>query len=212
LFNSDFDDWYFGVDGETPAGQYDFVSVVLHELGHGLGFSGSATVDGNLGSWGLGSGFPFIYDVFVENGAGEQLIDTTIFPNPSEELADQLQGGDLYFAGPAATMANDGEPPELYAPDPWLQGSSYSHLDEDAFPAGDPNSLMTPALDTAEAIHNPGAITRGIFTDQGWTIEPPTAITLNGLSATATSHSVPLLTALGALVVLAGLVVTRRKR
>ena len=43
------------------------MSVVLHELGHGLGFAGSMDVDGALGSWGLGTAFPIIYDRFVEN-------------------------------------------------------------------------------------------------------------------------------------------------
>ena len=32
--------FYFGTDGNTPGGQYDFVSVVLHEIGHGLGIAG----------------------------------------------------------------------------------------------------------------------------------------------------------------------------
>ena len=36
-FSSDFP-FYFGLDGNPSSGQYDFVSVVLHELGHGLGF------------------------------------------------------------------------------------------------------------------------------------------------------------------------------
>ena len=38
-FNSnDKVNWYYGTDGNTPSGQFDFVTVVLHELGHGLGF------------------------------------------------------------------------------------------------------------------------------------------------------------------------------
>src|SRR5262245_53790433 len=30
--------WYYGLDGNTPANRIDFVTVLLHELGHGLGF------------------------------------------------------------------------------------------------------------------------------------------------------------------------------
>jgi len=36
-FNTQFD-WYFGLDGNVPSDKYDFVSVILHEIGHGLGF------------------------------------------------------------------------------------------------------------------------------------------------------------------------------
>ncbi|MGH8052858.1 MAG: PA domain-containing protein [Stenotrophomonas sp.] len=32
--------WYYGLDGKTPAGQINFLDVVMHEIGHGLGFSG----------------------------------------------------------------------------------------------------------------------------------------------------------------------------
>ena len=53
-FNSTFSSWYFGTDGATPAGTYDFVSVVLHELGHGLGFLGAASVTDGSGLVGLG--------------------------------------------------------------------------------------------------------------------------------------------------------------
>ena len=167
-FNSNRSDWYLGTDGNPPSGEIDLVTVVLHELCHGLGFAGSMTVSGGMGSWGLGSGFPFAYDLSPENGSGEQLI--TVFPNPSAALAAQLTGDDIYFNSPNAVVANGGSPPKLYAPSSWDQGSSYSHLDEATFSAGNPNSLMTPQLGQAEAIHSPGAITLGMFEDMGWTI------------------------------------------
>ena len=48
-FNSTFGNWYYGTDADTPADQYDLMSVVLHEIGHGLGFVGSMEV-GCLGA------------------------------------------------------------------------------------------------------------------------------------------------------------------
>jgi hypothetical protein len=158
--------WYYGTDGNAPSGTYDFVSVVLHELGHGLGFIGLANVNGGSGSVGSG-GFPIIYDRFTENGAGQALLT---FANPSPALGSQLTGNDLYFDGPRTRQANGGNPARIYAPAPWQGGSSYSHLDEITFPAGNPNSLMTPQIASREAIHDPGPITRGIFEDLGWTV------------------------------------------
>ena len=36
-FSSNFPNWHFG-SGPAPAGKYDFTTVVLHEIGHGLAF------------------------------------------------------------------------------------------------------------------------------------------------------------------------------
>lgn len=168
-FSSAFSNWYYGTDGNPPSNQYDLVTVVLHELGHGLTFAGSMTVSAGQGSWGSGSGFPFIYDRFTQNGAGQSLINTTLFPNPSAALATQLQSNSVYFSGPQAIAANGGTRPPLYAPASWISGSSYSHLDETLYPAGNPNSLMTPQFGTGEAIHDPGPVTLGMFRDMGWT-------------------------------------------
>lgn len=33
-------DWYYGLDGVTPANSINFLNVVMHEIGHGLGFQG----------------------------------------------------------------------------------------------------------------------------------------------------------------------------
>ena len=164
-FSSTFS-WYYGTDGNAPSGTYDFVSVVLHELGHGLGFIGLGNVTGGSGSVGSG-GFPSIYDRFTENGAGQALLS---FANPSAALGSQLQSNNVFFDGPRTRDANGGNPARLYAPAGWQGGSSYSHLNEATYPAGNPNSLMTPQIASREAIHDPGPITRAIFEDTGWTV------------------------------------------
>ncbi len=168
-YNSIFS-WYFGTDGNTPTDKVDLVSVVLHELCHGLGFAGSMTVNGGLGYWGWGqSPYPAGYDRFTENGAETPLLN---FSNGSAALASQLTGGNLYFDGPNARVANGGTRPKLFAPSPWIQGSSYSHLDE--IYNGTANDLMTYALPNGQSVHAPGPIVLGILQDIGWPLQGST--------------------------------------
>lgn len=166
-FNQNFPAWYFGTNGNPSPSQYDFVSVVLHELGHGLGFVGSMRVIGGVGSWGWGSAYPFIYDRYTETGGGQALLS---FPNNSTTLAAQLTSNNIYFDGPRANAANGGTRPRLYAPGGWQQGSSYSHLDEAVYAPGTSNALMTPIINNDEANHHPGPIALGIFEDSGWVL------------------------------------------
>ena len=188
-FNQDYASWYFGTDGNVPAGKVDFASVVLHELGHGLGFSGSMRVSSGSGSWGLGNPlYPTTYDRFTVNGSNQSLINTALFPNNSTQLGNQLISGSVFFNGPNANAANGGSPARLYAPNPWRQGSSISHFDETTY-NGTSNALMTPSIGSGEVEHNPGPIMLAIFKDMGWRVasvaqapNPPT-----GLTATAAS-------------------------
>ncbi len=186
-FNSEFSSWYFGTDGDPAFNQFDFVSVVLHELGHGLGFAGTMRVSGGSGSYGLG-GFPIVYDVFTENGSNQNLINS--FSNPSTALANQLTSGNIFFDGPNTNSANGNSPAELYAPNPFRQGSSFSHFDE-VF-NDTPDALMTFALSNGEALHDIGDVTLGLFTDMGWnlTTNPPPVPTVTPTS-TATETAVP---------------------
>jgi len=154
--------------------QLDFVSVVLHELGHGLGFGGSMMIEesicgAGMGCWGWLMGYPFIYDRFSEDGAGDSLIDTGVYPNPSTELAAALKSGSLYFDGEKAAAANGGISVPIYAPSVWISVSSYSHLDYATY-YGSPNSLMTYHLTAWDAFHDPGPVTRGLFRDLGWDV------------------------------------------
>ena len=185
--------WYFGIDGNTPSGKMDFVTTVLHEIAHGLGFSSFARIENtsiDIFSLSVGKGklrngdpkFPQIYDFFVETGSGTSLISLS---DPSSGLVEQFTSNNIFWNGKKAVEANGGIQPQLYAPSVWEQGSSYTHLDETSFPAGNVNSLMTPYIDRQEAIHNPGAITFGMLEDMGWAINR-TPLYVDGTSTTRT--------------------------
>lgn len=155
-FSSSFSNWNFGA-GAAPKGKYDFETVVLHELGHGLGFLGAGRVSGSQGTVRY-SGVPVAYDRFVTNGAGTRL---TTLPDPSAALKQQITGGALFFRGGGVSA-------KLYAPGTFQGGSSYSHLDEATYRAGNANSLMTPQLGSGETVHSEGPLTRAVFRALGW--------------------------------------------
>jgi len=164
-FNKDFSNWYFGTDGNTPRTRYDFASTVLHELTHGLGFTGFFNSDSRgRGGYGGTDGFSAAFDQFVINKNGEKLTDKSLFTNPSVKLNQNLTSGWLNFNSKFVT----GALPRLYAPSPWDSGSSIYHLDDAIYPAGDLNSLMTHAMGKGEAIHDPGPYTEAIMEEMGW--------------------------------------------
>lgn len=170
--NSEFDSWYFGTDANTPIGQIDFVTVALHEIGHGLGFLGSMSANESeeIAEWGFGEpALPIIYDRFVVDEDAESILNESKYPNPSQELYRLVTGdfGGIYFLGEQTSAAFLDLPVPLYNPDPWRQGSSYSHLDLKTFENTE-NSLMRPQIGFAYAMHSPGPITCGIFADTGW--------------------------------------------
>ena len=180
--------WYFGLDGNTPSGQFDFVTVALHELGHGLGFINLDDFNFLTGEGVLspnGDGVPAIFSDFIINGDGERI---TSFEEQSVTLGNQLTSNDLFIDG-FNTVAATGDLAKIFAPPAYQSGSSISHWDEITYPAGNPNSLMTPTAGTAESNFDIGEITRGFFKDMGWqlaqdiTIIPftisPTSITAN---------------------------------
>lgn len=185
-FNSEFAAWHFGEEA-APANEIDFTGVVLHEIGHGLGYFDSFFYNEGTGLYGIdlngngflddGEGIPGIFGSFLvedQNGARLPITDTAFYPNISEELGDALTGSSLFFDGPFASegaqISTGPEIPRVYAPSPWNPGSSIAHLDELTYRPGDVNSLMTPRIGAGETERSPGPVMCGQFADIGWTL------------------------------------------
>jgi hypothetical protein len=160
--------WYYGTDGNCPARSFDLVSVILHEMGHGLGF-----VSGNY--YEPFSGFgrvdqPTPFDAYAQLPDGRRLAD---MPSPSLE-AGKAMTSDLFWSGDNAIKANNGIKPKLYTPSIYEAGSSISHLDEATFSKSVDNAVMTPNLDSGEVFHLPGPLVLAMFEDMRQ--KPPAGI------------------------------------
>jgi hypothetical protein len=163
-FNKEID-WYFGTDGNTPDSLYDFVTVALHEIAHGLGFTGFFYISNDLGNYSYQEiGEASAFDLLVVKNNNNQLVDTTIYPRPSAQLKDALTSGVLYANSPIAIAQGNDHKPRLYAPGTFDDGSSIYHLNDATYP----NDLMTHAIGKAEAVHDPGPLVSGIMADLGW--------------------------------------------
>ena len=173
------DDWYFELDGQPGEGQHDFVSVALHEIGHGLGFYDSFRIDESTeeAEYGLGDdNIPTIFDFHIFDTEINRLVDEDEYTNPSTALTDAVTGITLFWAGPKTLIANGGSYPVLlWVPEEYDSGSSIAHLDEYAYPPGAPNALMTPSLShgEAEASLEVGPLVLAMLGDMGWTMRDP---------------------------------------
>ncbi len=150
--------WYISSDTNPASYQIDLHSVVLHEVGHGLGFLGSAQDNGSGPA--LNSS-PYIYDSLAYKDS-TQLVDHSD-PNgqlTSNDLTIDIGGNNRW---------------ELYSPTSWMQGSSFSHFNESTYPTSSPGSLMTPILSSGVANRDLDAPILGLLQREGWTIIPKAA-------------------------------------
>ncbi len=159
-FSSSFD-WYLGTDGNTTSGKHDFVTVVLHEIGHGLGFFALNSYDETADT---GRRSPGVFDHYIEDGEGVKIYDVS---NNSSELGDFFTSDNLFLNAPLAVTSNGGTIPKIYAPTSYNSGSSISHWDENTY-NGTANALLTPQIGSGESIHDPGPNMMSLFADMGW--------------------------------------------
>lgn len=162
-FNSDFTAWYIGTDGVPTINQIDLYSVVLHEMGHGLGFIGQVSVDNGE----AGYSYPGIFDQAMINAANVALMDTNSFKNPSAALYTQVTSGKINLSSPSI-LRNNGSAGKLYTPATYSAGSSIYHVDQVKYKVGDENALMTPQIARGEITRSIGPIVTSAFNDFGW--------------------------------------------
>jgi hypothetical protein len=113
-FNSLLDDascfgsngWYYGYD-HNEGSDADLLAVVIHELGHGLGFSTLV----NVTSGALFAGQPDAFSRFIlDTSTGEHWNEMT----DAERQASATRGGNVVWSGPSVTA----EAPDVLAGQP----------------------------------------------------------------------------------------------
>ncbi len=161
--------WYYGYDDPAlAAAQYvndsSFLSVVLHELLHGLGVSSWVLQNGALNS--------DLMDAFSANLYDHSTNKSWLNMNDSERQTSMSNSNNLVWAGAevnnsaAALALTDGinsARVEMYAPNPYEKGSSVSHFSNDA----SPNEIMEPRY--TDFLITPGMATE-LLKDMGWTL------------------------------------------
>ena len=150
--------WYYGLDGNPPGNDIDFVTVVLHEMGHGLGFLD--LIDPYSGEWYFGD--PDIFSLQLAQ------YSVGLFGDMSdEERYWALTSDEVIWIGGHVRMKT-GQWILMYAPDPYEFGSSIAHWDISNFP----DLLMEPYF--THTIHTID-LTKYAFQDLGWTFTPKSA-------------------------------------
>ena len=181
------DFWSYEIDGNIPEDQLDFVALFMHEVCHSLGFVSSAKVEEDRGSFGLVTpddfvttlsfpitdleGKPLIFSTLLSyDRNGWPLLDGNKFPNDSNALFQAFESDGIFLNKPLNHGAYDF--PKIFAEDPFLFGSSLSHLDEKTYPQGSGNALMTPFIEIEGNIERePGPIVLSVLKEIGWSIK-----------------------------------------
>ena len=157
--NSLYVSWYFGLDAKPGVRQYDFVTAVLHELGHGLGLISQETYNERLKTFSNNN--PTIFSGFVANSSGRRLSD---IPSTDSNFESYVTN-ELFWVGENGKRANQNSQIKLFTPDEYKSGSSVSHLDDNIYPKSMSDGLMSSSISTQQAIHDPGPLALAMFED-----------------------------------------------
>ena len=166
-------EWQLDIDVTPSEDEYDFYSTVYHELTHAVGWADSLDFPSGRDVFNVGVEEPgqwHVFDSFLSDAAGNLLIDPVTYLNTcAENFEDIAQGGvaqGIFFSGENAVAANDGLLVPLYTPTFFEQGSSVSHLDDDADELA--GLMMLSASDTGTSTRLYSDIALGVLQDLGY--------------------------------------------
>ena len=163
-FSSTFTNWYFGLDGNPPVGQFDFVTVVLHEIIHGLGFLPLVHV--LTGEKFLGANDVYMLWLEHHGASPSDYPSMTDIQRQAASIAESnlhFVGTNLQVASGILTAGVTGTHVQMYAPNPVQLGSSVSHFTNTI----KPDQLMEPGIASGKAIHDLG-LAQPLLQDLGW--------------------------------------------
>lgn len=143
----------------TPAaGEYSWQDVIMHEVGHSMGFFDTLNKDGSFTQ-----GAPSIFETLsFYNGAALSTYDQAT-------RAQAIISNNVFWNGQFGLGANSGTPIKLFTPNPYQNGSTYSHLDPSQTGKG---GLYFPTLADGTYFPGPTQQEMAIFHDIGWVTSP----------------------------------------
>ena len=169
--------YYFGLDKKVGAYQQDFVTVVLHEICHGMGFAGNIAYAPGYwyhgcfiwtqvdGGWvGDAYDYPNVFSRYLScNG-------TRLTAMSWSDRAAAVVSNNLYWDGPNVKKLNNGNRVKMYAPTTYQGGSSVSHWDDVVMNSYD--VFMT--WQHHYPLHEVAPLEKMMMKDLGWTLTDDT--------------------------------------
>lgn len=153
--------WYMGFDESVPSGGISLLSVALHEIAHGLGFTSLVNSATGAKLSGLNDAY---MNLLEDHSTG------TLYPamTDNQRVAASLNTGNLHWTGAAVLAAapvlsagvSHGHV-EMYAPSILESGSSVSHFSTSLTP----DELMEPSYNGPNL--EPGLALQ-LLVDMGW--------------------------------------------
>jgi FlgD Ig-like domain len=177
--------WYLGYDSLPTGGDIDFISVVTHEIGHGLGFQ---TFVSQAGVKLAGFNDQYMVKLDLAGGSPSTYSAMTDAQRSAANVGDPnlrwiATNVDAFLPTIPVTGGLSGGHIRMSAPNPYVAGSSVSHFAA----AVTPNQIMEPAYTGAN--HNI-SLTLQLFKDEGWVLAPPTTVNdIDTLTVTQTPTS-----------------------